>query len=186
MVLLNECFNVTKSGVEILIIPAFACLLASQQNLDILYQRCNILLIFLKQFLYFLFGGRSKIFICYGHFYGPLQSLLLFIEMSSLFYLWCKFFLTCCHSDLGRATCNHLQDHFIILIQLFFKIFLSCKELVTSLWNYWQVTLIGTVLHFSLNYLLCPRLGAWGMRFLLLNLCVDWPWPGESFHCVCK
>lgn len=36
MALLNESFNVPKSGVEIFIIPAFACFLALQQNGDIL------------------------------------------------------------------------------------------------------------------------------------------------------
>lgn len=46
MALLSENFNVTKSGVEIFIIPAFACFLALQQNLDILCQRPSILLIF--------------------------------------------------------------------------------------------------------------------------------------------
>lgn len=65
MALLKESLNVTKSGVEIFIIPVFACFVALQQNLGDLYQRPSILLIFLEQFLYFLFGGSGKIFIGY-------------------------------------------------------------------------------------------------------------------------
>lgn len=147
------------------------------------------LLMFLKQVLYLLFGERSKIFIGYGHFYGTLQSLLPFIEISALSSTCDENSDSSSFSHVATLTWEELpaatyKTNLLSSFNCSLKFFSVMKsnfslELLASNTNWDNLALFSEL--FVVSWA-----GCLGHEIFLPNLNKDWPWPGESIHWVCK